>query len=71
MSSQQTYEYYAEVLCDGHLSVPENLNNKLKPEYKKENRDVFPISYSYSFLRCPVENFGRINDTTINKGGIQ
>ncbi|MDP2278691.1 MAG: hypothetical protein Q8K51_10755 [Nitrospirota bacterium] len=28
----RTYEYYAEVLSDGHLSVPEDLKNKLRPE---------------------------------------
>ena len=30
----KTYEYYGEVLSDGHLSVPENLKDKLKPESK-------------------------------------
>jgi hypothetical protein len=25
----------------------------------------------YNLLRCPLENPGGINDTTINKGGIQ
>ncbi len=26
----ETYEYVAEVLSDGHLSIPEDLKNKLK-----------------------------------------
>jgi hypothetical protein len=26
----ETYEYIAEVLSDGHLSVPDNLKDKLK-----------------------------------------
>jgi hypothetical protein len=26
----KAYEYYAEVLPDGHLSIPENLREKLK-----------------------------------------
>ena len=30
----KAYEYYAEVLSDGHLSVPENLKEKLKPDSK-------------------------------------
>lgn len=30
MASQQTYEYYADVLQDGHLSIPEDLKDKLK-----------------------------------------
>ena len=30
----KAYEYYAEVLSDGHLSVPENLKGKLKPDSK-------------------------------------
>ena len=30
----KTYEYYAEVLEDGHLSIPENLRDKLKTEAK-------------------------------------
>lgn len=30
----QAYEYYAEVLSDGHLSIPENLKDKLKPDSK-------------------------------------
>lgn len=30
----QAYEYYAEVLQDGHLSVPEELKARLKPESK-------------------------------------
>ncbi len=29
-----TYEYVAEVLPDGHLSVPENLKNKLREKNK-------------------------------------
>ena len=28
------YEYYAEVLPDRHLSIPEDLKDKLKPESK-------------------------------------
>ena len=28
------YEYYADVLSDGHLSIPENLKDKLKPDSK-------------------------------------
>lgn len=28
----KAYEYYANVLPDGHLSVPENLKDKLKPD---------------------------------------
>lgn len=28
------YEYYAEVLADGHLSIPEDLKDKLKPDSK-------------------------------------
>ena len=28
----KAYEYYAEVLADGHLSVPEDLKGKLKPD---------------------------------------
>ena len=27
-------EYYADVLSDGHLSIPENLKDKLKPDSK-------------------------------------
>ena len=30
MASKQTYEYYADVLEDGHLSIPEDLKDKLK-----------------------------------------
>ena len=30
----KAYEYYAEVLSDGHLSIPENLKDKLKPDTK-------------------------------------
>lgn len=30
----RAYEYYAEVLSDGHLSIPENLKDKLKPDSK-------------------------------------
>ena len=30
----KAYEYYADVLSDGHLSIPENLKDKLKPESK-------------------------------------
>lgn len=30
----KAYEYYAEVLMDGHLSIPDNLKRKLKPETK-------------------------------------
>ena len=30
----KAYEYYADVLPDGHLSIPENLKDKLKPESK-------------------------------------
>ena len=30
----QAYEYYAEVLSDGHLPIPENLKDKLKPDSK-------------------------------------
>jgi len=30
----QAYEYYAEVLSDGHLSIPENLKDKLKTDSK-------------------------------------
>ena len=30
----KAYEYYAEVLSDGHLSIPEDLKDKLKPESK-------------------------------------
>lgn len=30
----KAYEYYAEVLSDGHLSIPENLKDKLKPDSK-------------------------------------
>lgn len=30
MTSEQTYEYYADVLEDGHLSTPEDLKDKLK-----------------------------------------
>ncbi len=30
----KAYEYYAKVLSDGHLSVPESLKEKLKPETK-------------------------------------
>lgn len=28
------YKYYAEVLADGHLSIPEGLKDKLKPDSK-------------------------------------
>jgi len=28
----KTYEYLAEVLPDGHLSMPESIQNLLKPE---------------------------------------
>lgn len=30
----KAYEYYADVLSDGHLSIPENLKDKLKPDSK-------------------------------------
>lgn len=30
----KAYEYYADILPDGHLSMPENLKDKLKPESK-------------------------------------
>lgn len=30
----QAYEYYADILKDGHLSIPEELKNKLKPDSK-------------------------------------
>ena len=30
----KAYEYYAEVLSDGHLSVPESLKEKLRPDSK-------------------------------------
>ena len=30
----RAYEYYAEVLSDGHLSVPEDLKGALKKELK-------------------------------------
>lgn len=30
----KTYKYYAEVLADGHLSIPEDLKDKLKPDSK-------------------------------------
>ena len=30
----KAYEYYAEVLPDGHLSVPEDLKNKLAADSK-------------------------------------
>ena len=28
----KAYEYFAEVLSDGHLSIPKDLIDKLKPE---------------------------------------
>ncbi len=30
----KAYEYYADVLTDGHLSIPEDLKDKLKSESK-------------------------------------
>lgn len=30
----KAYEYYAEMLPDGHLSIPENLKDKLKEDSK-------------------------------------
>jgi len=30
----KAYEYFAEVLSDGHLSIPKDLKDKLKPESK-------------------------------------
>lgn len=30
----KTYEYYGEILPDGHLSIPEDLKEKLKTDYK-------------------------------------
>lgn len=30
----QAYEYYADILKDGHLSIPEELKNSLKPDSK-------------------------------------
>lgn len=30
----RAYEYLAEVLYDGHLSIPKDLKDKLKPESK-------------------------------------
>jgi len=30
----QAFEYYAEVLQDGHLSIPEELKVRLKPDSK-------------------------------------
>jgi uncharacterized FlgJ-related protein len=30
----KTYEYYAEILEDGHMSIPENIRDKLKAETK-------------------------------------
>lgn len=30
----QAYEYYADILKDGHLSIPEELKSRLKPDSK-------------------------------------
>jgi hypothetical protein len=30
----QAYEYYAEILQDGHLSIPDELKVRLKPDSK-------------------------------------
>lgn len=30
----KAYEYYAEILADGHLSIPDDLREKLKPASK-------------------------------------
>ncbi len=30
----KAYEYYAELLADGHLSIPENLKDRLKSDSK-------------------------------------
>jgi hypothetical protein len=30
----KTYEYYAQISEDGHLSVPENIRDKIKAETK-------------------------------------
>jgi len=30
----QAYEYYAEILQDGHLSIPDELRDRLKPDSK-------------------------------------
>ena len=30
----KSYEYYAQVLSDGHLSLPDELKDKLKPDSK-------------------------------------
>jgi hypothetical protein len=30
----KAYEYYGEVLADGHLSIPEDLKDKLKADSK-------------------------------------
>jgi len=30
----KAYEYYAEILPDGHLSIPENLREKVKADSK-------------------------------------
>jgi hypothetical protein len=32
--AMQAYEYYADVLADGHLSIPEHLKEKVKPNSK-------------------------------------
>ncbi|MDO9349954.1 MAG: hypothetical protein Q7U55_01795, partial [Deltaproteobacteria bacterium] len=34
MSTRQAYEYYGEILPDGHLSIPEDLKEKLKTDSK-------------------------------------
>ncbi|MBM2835413.1 MAG: hypothetical protein HW406_2574 [Candidatus Brocadiaceae bacterium] len=50
----KAYEYYAEVLPDGHLSIPENLKNKLTPESKirvmllLEDEDAFWNKFTIS-----------------------
>ena len=30
----KAYEYYGEILPDGHLSLPEDLKGKIKADYK-------------------------------------
>ena len=34
MSTRQAYEYVGEVLPDGHLSIPEDLKEKIKGDSK-------------------------------------
>lgn len=54
----KAYEYYAEVLPDGHLSVPENLKNKLTTDSKirvmlllEDDENIWNVHTMSQFLK--------------------